>query len=70
MSLFLLFCIDEEPFLIFANRYYLRKLSLDGTNYTLLKQVPFLMLFYNYMHLYLLIFLLHGFSCTMNGFHL
>uniref|UniRef100_A0A670IUS4 LDL receptor related protein 1 n=1 Tax=Podarcis muralis TaxID=64176 RepID=A0A670IUS4_PODMU len=29
---------DEEPFLIFANRYYLRKLSLDGSNYTLLKQ--------------------------------
>uniref|UniRef100_H9H785 LDL receptor related protein 1 n=1 Tax=Monodelphis domestica TaxID=13616 RepID=H9H785_MONDO len=27
-----------EPFLIFANRYYLRKLNLDGTNYTLLKQ--------------------------------
>ena len=30
---------DEEPFLIFANRYYLRKLNLDGSNYTLLKQV-------------------------------
>uniref|UniRef100_A0A8C7J5Z5 LDL receptor related protein 1 n=1 Tax=Oncorhynchus kisutch TaxID=8019 RepID=A0A8C7J5Z5_ONCKI len=29
---------DEEPFLIFANRYYLRKLSLDGSNYTLIKQ--------------------------------
>ncbi|ETE71786.1 Low-density lipoprotein receptor-related protein 1, partial [Ophiophagus hannah] len=29
---------DDEPFLIFANRYYLRKLSLDGSNYTLLKQ--------------------------------
>ncbi|XP_043939564.1 prolow-density lipoprotein receptor-related protein 1 [Protopterus annectens] len=29
---------DDEPFLIFANRYYLRKLSLDGRNYTLLKQ--------------------------------
>ncbi|XP_066526626.1 low-density lipoprotein receptor-related protein 1-like isoform X2 [Hoplias malabaricus] len=29
---------EEEPFLIFANRYYLRKLSLDGSNYTLLKQ--------------------------------
>uniref|UniRef100_A0A8D0FU60 Uncharacterized protein n=1 Tax=Strix occidentalis caurina TaxID=311401 RepID=A0A8D0FU60_STROC len=28
-----------EPFLIFANRYYLRKLNLDGSNYTLLKQV-------------------------------
>uniref|UniRef100_A0A3B3RZD4 LDL receptor related protein 1 n=1 Tax=Paramormyrops kingsleyae TaxID=1676925 RepID=A0A3B3RZD4_9TELE len=28
----------EEPFLIFANRYYLRKLNLDGSNYTLLKQ--------------------------------
>ncbi|KAL2293805.1 hypothetical protein Nmel_018869, partial [Mimus melanotis] len=31
-------CADEEPFLIFANRYYLRKLNLDGSNYTLLKQ--------------------------------
>ena len=30
---------DEEPFLIFANRYYLRKLNLDGSNYMLLKQV-------------------------------
>ena len=30
---------DEEPFLIFANRYYLRKLGLDGSNYTLIKQV-------------------------------
>ncbi|XP_009693616.1 PREDICTED: low-density lipoprotein receptor-related protein 1-like, partial [Cariama cristata] len=29
---------NEEPFLIFANRYYLRKLNLDGSNYTLLKQ--------------------------------
>ncbi|KAM3845339.1 prolow-density lipoprotein receptor-related protein 1 [Vipera latastei] len=29
---------DDEPFLIFANRYYLRKLSLDGSNYTLIKQ--------------------------------
>ncbi|XP_058867450.1 low-density lipoprotein receptor-related protein 1 isoform X2 [Acipenser ruthenus] len=29
---------EEEPFLIFANRYYLRKLNLDGSNYTLLKQ--------------------------------
>uniref|UniRef100_A0A4W5Q8K7 LDL receptor related protein 1 n=1 Tax=Hucho hucho TaxID=62062 RepID=A0A4W5Q8K7_9TELE len=29
---------DEEPFLIFANRYYLRKLGLDGSNYTLIKQ--------------------------------
>ncbi|KAF7240342.1 Low-density lipoprotein receptor-related protein 1 [Varanus komodoensis] len=29
---------EDEPFLIFANRYYLRKLSLDGSNYTLLKQ--------------------------------
>lgn len=31
--------VDEEPYLIFANRYYLRKLNLDGTNYTLIKQV-------------------------------
>uniref|UniRef100_A0A8D2LBK3 Prolow-density lipoprotein receptor-related protein 1 n=1 Tax=Varanus komodoensis TaxID=61221 RepID=A0A8D2LBK3_VARKO len=30
--------VTDEPFLIFANRYYLRKLSLDGSNYTLLKQ--------------------------------
>uniref|UniRef100_A0A6Q2Z7L4 EGF-like domain-containing protein n=1 Tax=Esox lucius TaxID=8010 RepID=A0A6Q2Z7L4_ESOLU len=29
---------EEEPFLIFANRYYLRKLNLDATNYTLIKQ--------------------------------
>uniref|UniRef100_A0A8C4Z0G3 EGF-like domain-containing protein n=1 Tax=Gadus morhua TaxID=8049 RepID=A0A8C4Z0G3_GADMO len=29
---------EEEPFLIFANRYYLRKLNLDGSNYTLIKQ--------------------------------
>lgn len=33
---------DEEPFLIFANRYYLRKLNLDGSNYTLIKQVRWL----------------------------
>lgn len=30
---------EEEPYLIFANRYYLRKLNLDGSNYTLIKQV-------------------------------
>ncbi|XP_072105063.1 low-density lipoprotein receptor-related protein 1-like [Mobula birostris] len=29
---------DDEAFLIFANRYYLRKLNLDGSNYSLLKQ--------------------------------
>uniref|UniRef100_A0A3P9LX61 EGF-like domain-containing protein n=1 Tax=Oryzias latipes TaxID=8090 RepID=A0A3P9LX61_ORYLA len=29
---------DVEPYLIFANRYYLRKLNLDGSNYTLIKQ--------------------------------
>ncbi|XP_023125210.2 low-density lipoprotein receptor-related protein 1 isoform X1 [Amphiprion ocellaris] len=29
---------EEEPYLIFANRYYLRKLNLDGSNYTLIKQ--------------------------------
>ncbi|XP_078716677.1 prolow-density lipoprotein receptor-related protein 1-like isoform X3 [Lampetra fluviatilis] len=29
---------DEEAILIFANRYYLRKVNLDGSNYTLLKQ--------------------------------
>nr|XP_032823068.1 low-density lipoprotein receptor-related protein 1-like isoform X2 [Petromyzon marinus] len=28
---------DEEAVLIFANRYYLRKVNLDGSNYTLLK---------------------------------
>ena len=32
-------CAEEEPYLIFANRYYLRKLNLDGSNYTLIKQV-------------------------------
>lgn len=32
-------CVEEEPYLIFANRYYLRKLNLDGSNYTLIKQV-------------------------------
>lgn len=30
---------EVEPYLIFANRYYLRKLNLDGSNYTLIKQV-------------------------------
>ncbi|KAG7278890.1 hypothetical protein CRUP_036404 [Coryphaenoides rupestris] len=30
---------DEKPFLIFANRYYLRKINLDRSNYTLIKQV-------------------------------
>ena len=30
---------EKEPYLIFANRYYLRKLNLDGSNYTLIKQV-------------------------------
>lgn len=30
---------EEEPYLIFANRYYLRKIHLDGSNYTLIKQV-------------------------------
>lgn len=39
LTLLLLPPADEEPFLIFANRYYLRKLNLDGSNYTLLKQV-------------------------------
>uniref|UniRef100_UPI00358E1ABB prolow-density lipoprotein receptor-related protein 1 isoform X2 n=1 Tax=Myxine glutinosa TaxID=7769 RepID=UPI00358E1ABB len=29
---------DVEPFLIFANRYYLRSLDLGGRNYTLIKQ--------------------------------
>uniref|UniRef100_A0A3Q2CY79 Low density lipoprotein receptor-related protein 1Ab n=1 Tax=Cyprinodon variegatus TaxID=28743 RepID=A0A3Q2CY79_CYPVA len=29
---------EVEPYLIFANRYYLRKLNLDGSNYTLIKQ--------------------------------
>lgn len=37
---------DEEPFLIFANRYYLRKLNLDGSNYTLLKQVRLALTFF------------------------
>ena len=38
--IFVFLCAEEEPYLIFANRYYLRKLNLDGTNYTLIKQVP------------------------------
>ncbi|XP_062904698.1 low-density lipoprotein receptor-related protein 1-like isoform X1 [Mobula hypostoma] len=29
---------DEEPFLIFADRHEIRKMSIDGFNYTLLKQ--------------------------------
>lgn len=39
--MFSIWCLDteEEPYLIFANRYYLRKLNLDGSNYTLIKQV-------------------------------
>lgn len=37
--LFGICCVEEEPYLIFANRYYLRKLNLDGSNYTLIKQV-------------------------------
>lgn len=32
-------CVEEEAYLLFANRYYLRKLNLDGSNYTLIKQV-------------------------------
>lgn len=36
---FPLVCVEVEPYLIFANRYYLRKLNLDGSNYTLIKQV-------------------------------
>lgn len=39
--------------MIFANRYYLRKLNLDGSNYTLIKQVrvsPVLVQFYQLKH--------------------
>lgn len=41
MHMFSVWClrVEEEPYLIFANRYYLRKLNLDGSNYTLIKQV-------------------------------
>lgn len=31
--------VAEEPFLILADHHEIRKLSVDGTNYTLLKQV-------------------------------
>lgn len=37
--IFCLASVEVEPYLIFANRYYLRKLNLDGSNYTLIKQV-------------------------------
>lgn len=35
------FCFSsaEEPFLILADHHEIRKLSVDGSNYTLLKQV-------------------------------
>lgn len=53
-------CAEEEPYLIFANRYYLRKLNLDGSNYTLIKQVrhtgsPFDLLSHNKVKLLLLV---------------
>lgn len=31
--------LDEEPFLILADHHEIRKISTDGSNYTLLKQV-------------------------------
>lgn len=31
--------LDEEPFLILADQHEIRKISTDGSNYTLLKQV-------------------------------
>lgn len=51
-------CVEVEPYLIFANRYYLRKLNLDGSNYTLIKQVGCLDLsfgdrFYSHFWIYL-----------------
>lgn len=39
---FCLAYVEVEPYLIFANRYYLRKLNLDGSNYTLIKQVRYI----------------------------
>ena len=30
--------LEIDPFLLFANRYYLRKMSLDGNVYTLVRQ--------------------------------
>ena len=31
--------LDEEPFLILADHHEIRKISTDGSNYTLMKQV-------------------------------
>lgn len=31
--------LAEEPFLIMADHHEIRKLSVDGSNYTILKQV-------------------------------
>jgi hypothetical protein len=34
-----LFLSVEEPFLVLADHHEIRKLSVDGSNYTILKQV-------------------------------
>jgi len=34
----MMFCSDIEPFLIFSNRYYIRRLSVDGHYYDILTQ--------------------------------
>jgi len=31
-------CVDVEPWLVFSNRYYIRRLSLDGRYYDILTQ--------------------------------
>lgn len=38
-NMFLSWYLDEEPFLILADHHEIRKISTDGSNYTLLKQV-------------------------------
>lgn len=39
LIMFLSWYLDEEPFLILADHHEIRKISTDGSNYTLLKQV-------------------------------
>ena len=37
IQLFILYCIflsDIDPYLIFGNRYYVRRLGTDGSNYS------------------------------------
>lgn len=38
-NMFFAWYLDEEPFLILADHHEIRKISTDGSNYTLLKQV-------------------------------